>query len=626
MRIQESRPSGQTVAEKPYNPERKIWYRLPAQLPAISGSRNAVIIGIVNSLRARPGWMRGADVVWKQHAEYVAAAARLFFAAAAMVAIYIDPTEPSRYAQLAYVLLVGYVVFGAVVLGLVRKRRLAGPKFVFSVVAVDVAWATIISLFTQGPNSPFFLFFFFVLLSVAYRWGLRQTLVAAISFVGIIVVQAIVLTRGPVALLLRDEWEPNRMIMRAAYICILAFVMGYLAETERQLRGDLFAISELLQHVRMGTGFANTLAAITGELMRWFGAQGCLLVTDNAARHQAFLWQSRKGDSPRRWTELPRAELASYLLPIDGSGIAVGAVAGKGLALNADGSAGVAPSLTASFERFQSRNFVSVGFSLGDDWQARLFLLEPAAQSGGMRGLHFLLRLSPQLGPAVHNLYLSRAMRAQAGASERARIARELHDGVIQELAAISMEVEAARHHAEAPALGGELERIRGLLAEAVAHVRELMQQFRPVDIAPEQLPDFLADAVERFQRDTGISASFVSDVLAVPVPRWVCRELARIVQEGLVNVRRHSGARHVVVAMRVADDQLRIVIDDDGKGFDFRGELPLSELDARRKGPIVIKERARTIGADLLVTSEPQHGARLELRYPLSRKVAASA
>lgn len=584
-----------------------------------------MFIGIVNSLRARPGWMRGADAVWEQHAEYVAAAARLFFAVAALVAIYIDPTEPSRYAHLAYVLLLSYVAFGAVVLALVRKRPVPGRRFVFSVVAVDVAWATVISLFTQGPNSPFFLFFFFVLLSIAYRWGLRQTLVAAISFVGIIVVQALVLSHGPVALLLRDEWEPNRMIMRAAYICILAFVMGYLAETERQLRGDLFAISELLQHVRMGAGFANTLGAISGELMRWFGAQGCVLVTDNAARHQAFLWQNRKGDSPRRWSDLPRADVASYLLPIDANGIAVGAVAGKGLSLNADGSAGAPPHLAACFARLECRNFVSVGFALGDDWQARLFLLDPAPQSGGMRGLRFLLRLSPQLGPAVHNLYLSRAMRAQAGASERARIARELHDGVIQELAAISMEVEAARHQSQNAVVRGELERIRGLLAEAVAHVRELMQQFRPVDIAPEQLPDFLADAIERFQRDTGISASFVSDVLTVPVPRWVCRELARIVQEGLVNVRRHSGAQHVVVAMRVADDQLRIVIDDDGKGFDFSGELPLAELDARRKGPIVIKERARTIGADMVITSEPQHGARLELRYPLSRKVAAN-
>lgn len=623
MRIQETRPGDQTQEENRCDRAGEICYRLPRK-PRHQEVSTPLLATVLNSVRRRPAWMQGAGPAWERHAEYISAAARLFFAASALLAIYIDPTEPSRYAHLAYLLLVAYVVFSAVVFAVVRKRSRFTSTFVFAVVAVDVAWATTISLFTQGPNSPFFLFFFFVLLTVAYRWGMRRTLVAAAAFIAIIIAQAFIV-RG-LAPELMDVWEPNRMIMRGAYLLILALVMGYLAEMERQLRGDDFAVSRLVQHARVGAAFGSTVAALAADLLRWFGARRLLLVTYNDANHQSFLWEIAAGDSPRAWAELPSEELALYLLPIAGNALALEASGSRASALNLAGDPVPAPACAPSLERLRCAHFLSVAFGLSGPWQARMFLLDPAREAGGTRGLRFLLRVAQQLGPAVHNVYLSRAMRAQASASERARIARELHDGVIQELAAISMEVEAARRDAGSAPLSQELERIRGLLADAVAHVRELMQQFRPIDIAPEQLPEFIADAVERFQRDTGIAASFVSDVQAVDVPRWVCRELARIVQEALVNVRRHSGARHVVLTMAVSEGQLRIVVDDDGKGFDFSGHLPLSELDARRKGPIVIKERARAIGAELHVTSDPERGARLELRYPLARRAATHA
>ncbi len=71
------------------------------------------------------------------------------------------------------------------------------------------------------------------------------------------------------------------------------------------------------------------------------------------------------------------------------------------------------------------------------------------------------------------------------------------------------------------------------MLRREVLNLRELMQQMRPVDLTPEQLLDYIADTVDRFRRDTGIEASFVSDLQDVHVNPHVCRELVRIVQEG---------------------------------------------------------------------------------------------
>ena len=98
--------------------------------------------------------------------------------------------------------------------------------------------------------------------------------------------------------------------------------------------------------------------------------------------------------------------------------------------------------------------------------------------------------------------------------------------------------------------LDAELGRIQGLLREEVLKLRELMQQMKAIDVDSQRLLGVLNDTVERFQRETGISARFVTDLEDLDMPQRVCREILRIVQEGLVNVRKHSGARHALVRL----------------------------------------------------------------------------
>ena len=104
-------------------------------------------------------------------------------------------------------------------------------------------------------------------------------------------------------------------------------------------------------------------------------------------------------------------------------------------------------------------------------------------------------------------------------------------------------------------------------------------------------------------------------------LPPRVCRELARIVQEALVNVRKHSSARNVLVRFGWEDGHWRLVVDDDGRGFPFSGRLTQADLDSARRGPLVIKERVRSIGGQLTVESTPGGGARLEITLPQAPK-----
>ena len=158
--------------------------------------------------------------------------------------------------------------------------------------------------------------------------------------------------------------------------------------------------------------------------------------------------------------------------------------------------------------------------------------------------------------------------------------------------------------------VGGRKESLR----EEVLKLRELMQQMKSIDVDAQRLLSVLNDTVERFQRETGISARFVTELEEFDMPQKVCRELLRIVQEGLVNVRKHSQARHALVRLGSTQTLWTLSLEDDGKGFPFSGRLTQAEMDEIGKGPMIIKERVRLIGGELTVESNPGQGSRLEV------------
>jgi signal transduction histidine kinase len=251
--------------------------------------------------------------------------------------------------------------------------------------------------------------------------------------------------------------------------------------------------------------------------------------------------------------------------------------------------------------------------------------LLPSAALESFDGRRFLLRAAALLVLAFLFGYMTRrekelqAETTQAKAMDRALVARELHDGAIQSLIGMEVQVDALRRQAaaESPALAEELLRIRYLLRQEVLNLRELMQQMKPLDLDPRQLLDFLAEAIDKFRRETGISASFVSELREISLSPRICTELARIAQEALVNVRKHSGANNVILRLSLENGAGRLVVDDDGRGFDFSGRLSQTELDTARKGPVIIKERVRAIGGRLSIESAPGRGARLEITFP---------
>jgi signal transduction histidine kinase len=572
------------------------------------------------------------------------ATARVFLAISALAAIYMDPAQ-FGHAPVAFGLLGLYLIHGVLVMTLLRRRQQSSSAFRLLVHAGDIVWPALVSVFAIGPRSPFFLFFFFVLAAAAYRWGIWETLGTAASEVALLWIASFVLLHarlGPGGSLpwpalsgLRvnvGEFEPERLFMLSVYLIVMGLLLGYLAEQQKHLRGEKAVVTGILSRVRVEAGLTGTLQQIFHEAVTMYGASRLLVASQESHSHRVFLGELNNSDggapSEFRWVESRPTDAKTYLEDFPGD-VCYAAAEGERwsiLALDHDGNrlpaAAAAPiSRLRGGQTFDS--VITVAFLFGEDWRGRVFLFDPLWRGEKQEELRFLLNLVQLVGPAIYNVYLLHRLRRRAGAAERARMARELHDGAVQSLIAVEMQVDVVRRQAEADRpIVGELGRIQGLLREEVLKLRELMQQMKAIDVDAQRLLSVLRDTVERFQRETGISARFVTDLEDPDMPQRVCRELLRIVQEGLVNVRKHSGARHALVHLGSSEGKWNLTIEDDGKGFPFTGRLNHDLIEEVGKGPMIIKERVGLIGGELTVESSPGKGTRLEITVPRGEEV----
>jgi signal transduction histidine kinase len=561
--------------------------------------------------------------------ERVLSVGRAFLTVSALTAIYLDPTQPARLAAVTYTVLTAYALYSVAVLVFVHRSSRLSITHGQVLHGFDVLWTAALTFVSEGPVSPFFLFFLFVVLSAAYRWGFLGTIVTTLVTVTVFLIQTVVAAAGP----WRNTWltsidfELNETILRVAYLLLTGFLLGYLAEQEKQSRAELGAIADLTRQPRVDLGLGGSVLAIARTLRRTFNAERVHFVLQDYETRSASLWRLEHpsggtGDPPR--VELDGNHQRTWLFPDPGRAWCAGARTGGAISARVV-EPGAWPLRHVSIDLpapladdFSFTRIIVANFGMHNQWRGRVYLFDPSPTAHRDQSVHFLDALADYITPALTNVVLLGRLRARATAEERARVARELHDGAIQALLGIEMKVQALRRRDAASGVGTDLEDIQELLRGEVLALRELMQALRPIPLdTGDQLPDVLASIVERFRRDSGLPARFVFAGGPVALPPAGALEVVRIVQEALVNVRKHSGARNVLVRLTGGERGCALLIEDDGTGFDFEGRLTREELDQRRLGPSIIKERARIAGAQLVIDSSRGTGTRIELTLP---------
>jgi signal transduction histidine kinase len=209
----------------------------------------------------------------------------------------------------------------------------------------------------------------------------------------------------------------------------------------------------------------------------------------------------------------------------------------------------------------------------------------------------------------------------KAREQERMRIASDFHDGPLQSFISLQMRLEILRKVMERDETAGmaDLKQLQALAQSQVGDLRTFLRSMRPVDVDGANLVATIRRAAENFQKESGISVTFLGTNSPVGLPAEATLEVLQMVREVLHNVQKHAGATHVAVALEKTDRGLEISVDDNGRGFGFVGSYSLEELELLRLGPASLKRRARSLNADLIVESRHGSGSGVKFRIPLT-------
>lgn len=221
---------------------------------------------------------------------------------------------------------------------------------------------------------------------------------------------------------------------------------------------------------------------------------------------------------------------------------------------------------------------------------------------------------------AEEQRYLHRVLSAQE--QERRRVARELHDTVAQDLAALRLQLE---NLASAPELPGpvreRLVRLEAQGAEVLATVRHVLLDLRLAVLEHLGFVPAVQNLLERINGEGRGQCRLVLDGEAREVPYEVAVVLLRILQESLQNALRHGGAEVVFVTVELGEGRVVLSVEDDGAGFDVDAQLARA---GRGEGPsglglLGMRERAELLGGTLQIESAPGEGTTVHVEVPLA-------
>lgn len=280
---------------------------------------------------------------------------------------------------------------------------------------------------------------------------------------------------------------------------------------------------------------------------------------------------------------------------------------------------GNAPVHPALVERFSMKGTLSF-FLEREGAQWRLFLLDlPRVRRADFAVGRLLVTTYARRADQVVQLV---SASTEAVAEERFRVARDLHDGLLQSFTGIVLQLETAHDllKKDLTQAGRVLTQVEATIMKDQRDLRSYVDELRPR--ARRRSTEFdlkgrLDELQQRFAREWRIDLRFEIGAMHPLVTQAIGQETFRMISEAVMNAAKHGQAARVDVDLATREDKLWIRVRDDGIGFPFRGRYNLAALMEKQQGPVVLGERVAALNGDLIVEST-EMGASLEISLPL--------
>jgi signal transduction histidine kinase len=481
----------------------------------------------------------------------------------------------------------------------------------------DLAALAAFLLLTQSVVAFWFLYLF-VALAVGIRWRMRSSVILA----GVVTFALLVRTalHGPLA------WE-NVLSWIALSTGTFAAGVGvsFLGSRQRRHVAEQEFLAQIAGLLEVDRGMAESLRLVLNEIVRAFDCDEAILAFRDSELDRIFVWRLRVGDESRLSPEnLPVTRSDGFLLDHPDASVCWNQLdgAGDGFGWNRKDGRPLKdlPRLPGPMrQELGWKSVLGVTLDLVGHPAGRI-MLGNARRRLLPQDLQWFERIVRHLGPPLQNLFVLRHIRARAIEGERSRISREIHDGILQTLLSVDIQLDVLRRKvpvAPEQAAGG-LSSLQQTVRNETEELRRMVTDMRPLRVQSADLVDLMRGFAERFRNESPLALDLLIDSAELQLPDRICRDLFQIYRESLHNVKKHAHASHVVVKLWQNDSQVVLVVDDNGEGFSFAGRFTGDELDRLRLGPISIKERTRSVGGVLTVESTPGHGSRLTVEVPL--------
>jgi len=539
--------------------------------------------------------------------ERVIAGGRVALAAASLFGVWWAPGQPARFfVALTYTLSGVYLAY-AVGLFVLACARTLDDRLAISTHVADIAFVTVLQYFTGGPSSPFFLYFVFSLFSATLRWDWKGTLSTAVTVLSVYIVMTLWMSRTIDPLL----FEGDRIVTRCMYVIVVSGMLAYLSRHHERLRGE---IDRLARWPQPGLLESSAVADLLRHAADIVDAGRVVVVWETGDEPDARLacWP----DVRRGVSRHPPGEVTPPVSPnLDGATFVAAGPVGAQQPLLVATERGVAPSDVRVHARLVEllggEGLASAPFRT-DRVVGRVFFSDFASPAAELVPLTEVV--AREIGSSIERLSLTEQMKEIAAREERLRVARDLHDGVLQSLTGIRLDIGALGGQIADPGARQRLAAIERALAMEQRELRLFIGGLGPTAARRRDQSPLAArlDAVrERIALEWHMPVTVRCSVETLPQP--IDDAVPLMVHEGIVNALKHGQPSRVAVTIDRRGDRLSIVVADDGHGFPFRGHYTHAALAQSAVGPKSLLERVQALGGEISVDSS-DNGARVEL------------
>jgi len=554
--------------------------------------------------------------------ERIIIVSRVVLATFSLLAAWLDPIEPATTATLTLHILQAYLAYACCLIPALSWFRLHIKRLGLISHIVDVLLYSLLVNITQGSASPFFSYFIFALFAAALRWQKPGILWSALAFLCLLVGSGIFLELG--MSLDGSGLELNRFIIRNVHLIVVASLLVYLTTYEKQLRQELNKLSQWPLHlpsnsdpytfIRDTLTYAATLLEIPRIMILWEESEEpanylALFESDH------LFWQTMP---PSIYQAIIDAGIVDcHFLCDDLSQQPNKILCATQSGLEYRRSPGLDPLL---IEKYRIRAVIGLSLS-GQTFQGHLLLLDKPAIT--LDDLSLGVLVAQQVTTRMDQFFLRTRQQKTAAIEERIKMARNLHDGVLQTLTGIALQVKNIGRTLESDvgAAHESIESLQTLIQAEQKNLRQFIQQLKPTaTVYSSTLGDLeqrLQELADIIDQQWGLRVQIATSPSNMPMSLTLIEDIYHLVREALINSARHAQATQVQVVFNISDGLLNIHIMDDGKGFPFSGCYDLPKLAAMGLGPKTIMERTHALGGKLTINSQVGN-TRLDINLPI--------